>query len=425
MARAALLLTEQPLPRGRRVGILSNAGGIGILAADATDLSGLVVPEFSARLREQLREHMSGTVGTSNPVDLGAGAEPDHLARAMDALLASGEVDVLLVALVATRVSDATLLLPPVAAARRRHPLLPVVLVAMGGLPVTKGDVPGLTVFDAPEEAIESIAYAVRYAEWREVPREDLAPVDHGRASIAASYAHEVLAGSEQEAPWLGAGQVAELLALYGLRPLGDLVCGPGVAAKKATNLGFPVAVKVADASVVHKTERGLVRVGLLSAPEVAAAVRQFQQELDRDDVPVLVQPVVAGVEIALGVVRDAGFGPLVMVAAGGVATGVLHDRVFLLPPVTRRDAARALRALRIWPLLDGYRGSDRVAVADLEQLIVTVSELAHGVPEVAELDLNPVVATPQGVWLVDAKVRLAAGDRLNDGVPRQLRAPG
>ena len=126
-----------------------------------------------------------------------------------------------------------------------------------------------------------------------------------------------------------------------------------------------------------------------------------------------------------MGVVRDPGFGPLVMVAAGGVATGILDDRAFLLPPFTKTDAARAIRSLRIWPLLDGYRGSTPIDTTDLEEMVVALGELALDVPEIAELDLNPVMCTPAGTVLVDVKVRLEDASPVHAGVPRQLRMPG
>jgi acyl-CoA synthetase (NDP forming) len=138
-----------------------------------------------------------------------------------------------------------------------------------------------------------------------------------------------------------------------------------------------------------------------------------------------VVQASVEGVEIALGVVRDPGFGPLVMVAAGGVTTDLLDDRSFLLPPVSRQDAARAIRSLRVWPLLEGYRGSPRTDVASLEQMLVSLGRLATDVPELAELDLNPVMCGPDGAVVVDAKVGLRVAPQVGDGVPRQLRGRG
>ena len=221
---------------------------------------------------------------------------------------------------------------------------------------------------------------------------------------------------------WLEPDQAAELLGLYGLATAGRLARDPLGASRAAEELGFPVAVKVADRTVVHKSDRGLVRVGLRSAAEVLSAVRAFETELGHGDVPVLVQPVVTGVEVALGVVRDPGFGPLVMVAAGGTATDLWDDRAFLLPPIGEDDAVRALRSLRIWPLLDGFRGSPPVDVASLQRLIVALGALAADVPQVAELDLNPVLVGSSGCDLVDVKVRLAEGVVVDAGIPRQLR---
>ena len=128
------------------------------------------------------------------------------------------------------------------------------------------------------------------------------------------------------------------------------------------------------------------------------------------------------GVELALGIVRDPGFGPLVMVAAGGVATEVWNDRAFLVPPVGPQDAARVVRSLRIWPLLDGYRGATPVDIAAVESLVVSLGQLALDVPELAEIDLNPVLATPDGVVLVDVKARLTAPTLSDAGIPRRLR---
>jgi acyl-CoA synthetase (NDP forming)/L-amino acid N-acyltransferase YncA len=420
MGRTALLLAEQPLPAGERIAIVSNAGGLGVLAADAADVAGLSVPELSQDLRAQLARHVDGTAGTSNPVDLGAGASADHLAGVIDPVLASDEVDALLVVVVPTSVASPEPLLETTARIRAAHPDKPVVLVGLGGL---GSQLPGVTVFHAVEHAIDAIADVCRYAEWRRTPRADPQSHDPDRADAARSVGRE-LAGKAELPRWIDPAEARSLLAPYGLAPVGQVAANPLEASQLADKLGFPVAIKVADSTIVHKTDRGLVRVGLESSAEVIAATRAFGRELGVADVPVIVQPVVEGVEVALGVVRDPGFGPLVMVAAGGIATGILEDRAFLLPPFTERDAARAVRSLRMWPLLDGYRGSPRTDVEGLVDVLVTLGQLAIDVPEIAELDFNPVMCTPSGVVLVDVKVRLDEASPVNAGVPRQLRMP-
>jgi succinyl-CoA synthetase beta subunit len=225
---------------------------------------------------------------------------------------------------------------------------------------------------------------------------------------------------------WQPVTIVHQLLGCFGIEaPTGEIATGRSEAVAVAERMGYPVVVKVADPTVLHKTDRGLVRTGAASMADVAEAVAGFESELGASSPEVLVQPEVAeGVEVAVGVVRDRNFGPLVMVAAGGIAIDVWADQVFLMPPITDGDAARAIRALRIWPLLAGYRGSQAADVTALEHLIVRVGRLASDVPHVAELDLNPVILGPIGAACVDAKLRLQVPSVLDGGVPRRLRAP-
>jgi acyl-CoA synthetase (NDP forming) len=167
------------------------------------------------------------------------------------------------------------------------------------------------------------------------------------------------------------------------------------------------------------------VLVGLRTVDEVRNAYARIAAVLETDAPLVLLQPQVdEGVEIAVGAVRDPTFGPMVMVAAGGIATDVWDDRIFLLPPVTADDVARAVRSLRVAPLLLGFRGRTPGDIAELERVILAVARLADEVPEVAELDINPVVVTPDGVSCIDGKLRLAPAAALDAGVPRRLADP-
>ncbi|QIX26722.1 GNAT family N-acetyltransferase [Nocardioides sp. JQ2195] len=420
LAETALLLGEQPLPAGNRIAILSNAGGMGVLAADGADSCGLHVPELSDSLRERIADLVPGTTGTGNPIDAGAGAGPARLAAICSLLMASDEVDAVVVVIVATGVSDPTDTLDSLAGAV--HEGKPLVLVPMGGLEVAHGDLPGVTTFRSVRAAVRSLGRAARYAAWRAQPVDAPAPVLRDRAERARRGASTLLETRGQETGWLDVEDVVALLGDYGLAPTGEVVTGPDAAVAVAEALGCPVAVKVADRGVVHKTDRGLVRVGLTSAHEVREAARGFATELGRRDASVLVQPMESGVEMALGVIHDPVFGALVMVGAGGVATDLWDDRVFLLPPVTAGDAARALRTLRVWPLLEGFRGAPRADVPALEAALVRLGQLAEDVPQLAEIDLNPVLAGPRGCAFVDVKVRLDEPVALDAGVPRRLR---
>ena len=420
LTESALLLAEQPLPAGERLAVLGNAGGLGVLAADTAARYHLDVPELSDDLRARLAPHVYGTVGTSNPVDAGAGATADDLGEIAAQLLDSDEVDALLVLLAATRTLDAPAVLAALEQARSTRPDKPMVIVALGGLDA--GRLEGITALPSVGSALRALAHATRYAAWMRTPRTPSPTTPGDRFAQVRS---EVTAYLRSEGSgWLPPDDIAALLAPYDVHPSGVVVVGPAAAAAAAAQVGLPVAVKVADPTIVHKSERGLVRVRVGTLDAVSAAVEAFVAETGDPQVPVLVQPMADGVEVALGLVRDPRLGPLVMVAAGGVATEVLSDRSLLLAPVTPQDAARALRSLRIWPLLEGYRGTEPVDEEALVDLVVTLGRLAVDVPELVEADLNPVLATPEGLALVDVAMRLAEAPTVDAGVPRRLREP-
>jgi acyl-CoA synthetase (NDP forming)/GNAT superfamily N-acetyltransferase len=421
LAEAALLLTEQPLPAGPRLGVLSNAGGMGILVSDAAEGFGLVVPEFSATLRDRLASLVLGTSGTTNPIDAGAAVAPEQMGEALGAVLSSGEVDAVVAVVVATGVTDGVAIVERLAEVRSRHPEIPVVLVALGGLDV--GRPAGLTTYGSTTAAVRALGRAAGYAAWRAVPAAASPTTDHCQDLAARHWSRSMLQGAPPEGRWLKAVEARRLLDGYGLPLLGHVVTGADGAAEEAARIGFPVAVKLADAAGAHKSERRLVRTGLNSKTAVRLAVEAFEDDLDgATELEVLVQPMQSGVEVALGLVRDPSMGPLVMVAAGGVATDIWDDRVFLLPPVSLADARRALRGLRMWPLLQGFRGAPVADVARLEGLVVNLGRLAVDVPEIAELDLNPVIVGAEGCSLVDVRLRLVSTDEPGPGTPRQLR---
>ena len=418
LAQTALLLTEQPLPRGRRLAVISNAGGMGVLAADlAADLD-LEVPEFSTDLRARIAGLVHGTTGTGNPVDGGAGAAPDQLAGILEEILDSGEADAVVAVLVATGVTDSVAVVEALAEVRARHADVPVLLVPLGGMKLTPD--PRLTTYRSTAAAIRSLANAVGYAEWLAVPRTAAPATDPAEVRSIRDRAQQLREEAEAAEGWLSQRAAPAILDQYAISVVGVTARGPDAIVKAASACGYPVVLKVAAADVVHKTERHLVRVGLDDAAAVRQAVAEFRAEMGAD-VDVLVQPLVSGVELAVGLVRDPGLGPLVMVAAGGIATDIWDDRVFLVPPISATDATRAVHGLRLSPLLEGFRGAPTVDTADLERLIVDVGLLAVDVPEVAELDLNPVIVGPDHCSVVDVKLRLSSRDPAFDG-PRQLR---
>jgi len=420
LAQTALLLEGQPLPAGDRVAVLSNAGGLGVLTADALADGGLDVPALSDPLRRRLMARVAATHGTSNPVDVGAAGSPETLGHALDLLLACDEVDAVVCVLVRTRSMDWDGVLTAVAAASARREGKALVGVLLGES--HDRELPGVTLLPTVPSAVTALVHATRYAEWRRQPGDPKPLADYARAAASREWARAHLA--REGSGWLELQESRTLLAPYGVAPLGTVVHGVPAAVSVAGGLDFPVVLKVADPRVVHKTERGLVWAGLTTTEEVAAAAREVERVTGPQQAEILVQPMVSGIEVAVGVVRDPGLGPLVRVAAGGVATEVWDDQRLLIAPVTRADALGALQSLRIWPLLAGFRGQPAADTEGLIDLVAAVGLFAYEVPELVEMDLNPVVVNSDGCELVDVKMRIAEASPWDSGVPRRLRPP-
>ena len=419
LADTARFLTREPLPAGRRVGVVTNAGGLGVLAADAAADTGLDVVELSAEVQARIAGLVNQTTGTGNPVDAGAGAQPHQIATIAETVLASGEVDALMTILVATGENDLSATVRALGEVRQRHPEVPQVAVRLGE--PTPGECGDVTTYATAAAGLRALSRAAAYAEWRAIERTQPEPSDPQQAGEARSRAQALVSGGGTSG-WVTPQDARELLASHGVAMVGEAVTGPVAAAEVAGRIGYPVAVKLAEADVVHKTEGGLVRIGLEDADQVHRAVTDMER-FRGGPATVLVQPMHSGVEMVVGVIREPSLGPLVMVGAGGVATDVWADQVFLLPPFGIGDVDRALRSLRIWPLLDGFRGAPPADTSGLARLVVDVGRLAVDVPEVAELDLNPVLVDAAACSVVDAKLRVAVpGDEALLDAPRQLR---
>lgn len=404
---ASRMLTGQPLPAGSRLGVVSNAGGANILAADAAELHGLRLPDRVG--------------GLANPLDLGAGATPDALGQALATMASTNEVDTLLVIVAATRANDPAALWRSAGAVVDRYPQLPMAGVMLGGPEVTSMGGRQAPVFLFPEQAVRAIGQAAAYAAWRRQPlgsRPQLTGVDTAAAQ------QRVQAALAAHTGWQPYERTRDILGAYGI-PLvpARTVTAPEQAVTAADQLGYPVVLKAADPELVHKTELGAVKLKLADAGAVTRAYREIAEALQQPTPPVLVQPMAAGeVELVTGIVHDPLFGSLVMLGLGGIFTDLLGDRAFRLVPMTDLDAGRMWRSLRSAPLLTGYRNRPAVDTDALEDLLLRLGRLAEELPEVAELDLNPVLAGPDGVVAVDAKLRLAPTGPEPEPVPGRLR---
>lgn len=417
------VLANQPLPRGRRVAIVSNGGGPGVLAADACGTAGLELASLDGDTTERIREIVPAIASATNPVDLGAGVDAGRFAQVLDVVGNAAGVDAVIA--VHTPVpglgdDEFTGALKSVAG-RMSVTTVAVMLGRRGGRhPVTAGGV-HVPVLGFPEDAARALAPIVGHVTWRESPRGTLLELAGVRAQAARDLIAQRLA-VHPDGCYLDADDTRHLLDHYGI----DLVPGVGAmgaeAAVDAANwVGYPVVMKVADPNIVHKTDVGGVRMGLTTPHEVRQAYAEMPSTHRAGGPAVLVQHQVdPGPELIAGVVQDDVFGPLVMCGYGGTGTEVFADRTFRLTPLTTADAATAIRELRTAPLLFGHRGAPPADVAAVEDLLVRLGRLADDLPEVAEIDLNPVIVHQNGIAVVDAKVRIRPRDDApNPALPR------
>lgn len=417
-------LASQPLPRGLRLGVLTNAGGPAILCADAAEAAGLQVPELSPELRKQLGSFLPPTASVANPVDMIAAASPAQFRRALTLLLTGGEVDAVVVIFVPAGLTDDQAVPQAISATvaqLRQNGITdrPVLSCWLPGedlhfLPVAGQE--KIPCYPFPEQPARVLGKLAAYAHWRRQP-EGRVP-ELGDMDLAAIQRICRQALQERGPGWLTTAEIRLVLEAARL-PLcpGGLTTTPDEAAALAKALGFPVAVKLASRHLIHKTDIGGVCLNLPDEPSVrqaCATIKQRLQQLGQSAAleGFLVQPmVVGGTEVMVGLTREAAFGPLIAFGLGGIHVEIIGDVCFRVAPLSDRDAADMVRSIRGYRLFEGYRGHPPADLPALEEVLLRVSRLAEEVPELRELDLNPLMALPpgQGCRVVDARLRVRA----------------
>ena len=397
----ASVLSSQPVPRGPRVALVTNAGGLGILAADACEAAGLELPPPSEETRAAIAKLMPSEGSLANPIDMLGGANAESFATVLPPVLADPAFDaviVLFVPTVGTNEEEVGAAISRAAATAEAKPVLCAFLSAKGA-PVALQSAARVPSFAYPEAAVKALGRAVERGEWLRRPAGTLPELERDRAA-AEAVLHEALAASDDV--WLDAPQTRRLLEAYGMPLVAERVAAtPEAAVEAAREVGFPVVLKTAVAGA-HKTERGGVILDLGDEDAVRAAAEQLGG-------PVLVQPFVrGGAELLAGVVQDPVFGPLVAFGAGGVFAELIGEAQFRLAPLTDVDAEELVRSGKAGQLVAGFRGAPPADEAALVDLLLRLSLLAEELPEVAELDLNPVLALPDRCVAVDARVRAA-----------------
>ena len=399
----AALLSSQPEPKGRRVAVLTNAGGLGILCADACEAIGLELPELSPATGEALAALLSPEASTANPVDMLGGATAATYAEVVPLLLADPQVDSAIILFVPTVTAAADQVAEAIeraaAAADSEKPVLAVVMTA-AGIPAALRDVGGrVAAFSYPESAARALGRAAARGEWLRRPFGTVPSVEGIDRRAAEEIVERALAPGDDV--WLEPDDARALLRAYGFPLVEERLAESTAAAVTAANeLGFPVVVKTAVAGA-HKTETGGVALNLVDEQEVEAAV-------ERIGPPVLVQPMVrGGAELLAGLVQDPVFGPLVAFGPGGVMAELIGQAAFRIAPLTDADARELVTGGKAGRLVAGFRGAPPADEEALTDLVLRLGRLGEDLPAVAELDLNPVVALPDRCVAVDARVRV------------------
>jgi acetate---CoA ligase (ADP-forming) len=410
----AMAFTGPPLPRSRRTAVLTNSGGPGILVADALEPQGMELVDLSPETIARLRPLFPEEASLRNPVDMIASATAANYRAALDALLADGNVDSAVAIFVPPLGIHAGDVAESIAAAAGKHPGKPVLAVLMGreGLPEGRAELhrAGIPAYIFPESAARALGALRRVREWRarpEVPDRPLT-VDRDRAARLLAQARSDGRTKLTELEVLG------VLSAYGIAAApARLAHDAEDAARAAAEIGYPVAVKIISQQIVHKTEVGGVRTGIGTAVELKEACVEMLDSVSHHAPSatidgLLVQRMISGGrETIVGVSRDAVFGPLVMFGLGGIYVEALGDVVFRIAPLGPLDVHDMLKGIRGAAILQGVRGEPPVDFAALGDVVQRVAQLAIDHEAIAELDINPLLALPQGVQAVDARILL------------------
>ncbi len=415
------LLSSQPVPMGGRVGVVTNAGGPGILLADACEAHGLVLPQLSPATVERLRALLPAQAGFSNPIDMIASAPPAVYEQVIEAVGADDAVDSVVAIYVpplVTRPEEVAAAIARAAVKVPAHKPIATVYMSSRGTPpeLSRGPRGPIPSYAFPENVAIALAAAVRYGRWRARPAAPPAVLELDCEQKVRAFVGR-LRREMPDGGWVSAEALAELLDVIGV-PMAELrrtALGVDEVVAAGEQIGFPVVLKAVAPALLHKTDAGGVALGLDSSAALRQAAAEMTRRLHDAGVALdgfLVQKQVGrGLEALVGVTTDPSLGPLLVAGLGGVQVELFRDVSFRLTPISELDVTEMLDQLRARALLEGFRGSQPVDREALTRIILRIGALVEAMPEIAELDLNPVMVfgRGEGAIAVDGRVRLTA----------------
>jgi acetate---CoA ligase (ADP-forming) len=399
MVAAGYAFAKQPVPAGPRVGIIANAGGPGIIAIDECVGNGLSLAKFSEATKEKLRAGLYAETYVENPIDVAATATADHFALALTCLDEDPGVDSILLTMVTPFFVDCEAIARRIAETvpKLKKPIIAVVMTNenwAGTVQIIKDA--GIPVFDYPEAASRVLAAMARYDDMRKRLVETPAQFKGNKAK-----AREILAGCP--GGFISQAAAFELLAAYDIPVARTLPIANTSAIPALTS--FPAVLKVDSADVVHKSDAGGVVMNLADEAALKSALAEMSRQFPGAKF-VVQEQCAPGTEVIIGVKREEGVGPVLMFGMGGIFVEALNDATFRLAPLSSQDAARMVKGIRAFKLLAGARGRTPADIAAIERLLIAISQLVVDLPEILEMDLNPVFVYANGAKVVDVRIK-------------------
>jgi len=413
----ATALAMQPLPKGDRVAIITNAGGPGIMAADAVEQAGLKVTALNPQIADGLREMLPAAASVGNPIDVLGDADPSRYAMAVEAAQADPTVDAVIIILTPQAMTQPAETARAIAAAVKGEK--PVLAAFMGGEDIMPGRdelvAHNLPDYPAPERAVAALKAMMDYSAWRLRPPRIVARFPVNRRRVERIISRQL----RTDRPYVGEAKAKDILRAYDfVVPDGRLVTTVDEATEIAPRLGYPLAMKIVSPDIIHKSDVGGVKLNLNSAQEVADAFELMMLRISRG-VPdaflegvYLERMVPKGREVILGMSRDPQFGPMLMFGLGGVFVEVMKDVTFHLAPITSAEAMSMLMSTRSYKLLEGVRGEHGVNLSAIGEALQRISQLVTDFPQIAELDINPFIVGKPGEDSVAADARIQLAER-------------
>jgi acetyltransferase len=413
----ATALAMQPLPKGDRVAIITNAGGPGIMAADAVEHAGLKVASLHPETADALREKLPAAASVGNPIDVLGDAGPERYAQAVEAAQSDPTVDAIIIILTPQAMTRPLETARAIAA--RANGEKPVLAAFMGGADVTPGReelvAANLPDYPSPERAAAALKAMVDYAAWRRRPPRVVARFPVNKRRVERIISRQLRTGRQ----YMGEARAKEILRAYDFTvPEGRLVTSVEEAVEMAPRIGYPLAMKIVSPQIIHKSDVGGVKLNLNSQQDVADAFELMMLRITRSMPEAVLEGVYLehmvpkGREVILGMTRDPQFGPMLMFGLGGIFVEVMKDVTFHLAPITQDEAMQMLMGTRSYTLLTGVRGQEGVNLSAIGEALQRISQLVTDFPQIDELDINPfIVGAPgQDSVAADARIQLRGG---------------